>query len=1631
MIGNLKDYEVVITLVAKDDTAKGARSSVSTIDRYALQAARAADQRALSSQNSMQRMAEAERRHAMQLARDKEQYAQRVAMAETRYAQASARDQARYAQQAARDKERSAQQSSRELVRWQERANREQLRLYEQNVKAFERAERERVRAAERAESEMERQRSRSSQQLRRTGRNIGVGGAVLTAAVTRPIVGFAEEAVSRFASYDAQVKGLEALYQQQGKVTDAAEATRKKLAELREVAKLPGLGFREAIEGQVRLQAVGNEADRATRILAGFGRAVATTGGGKNELDRITVQLAQMQSKGKVTMADLRPILEAAPMVGEAIKKIYGTIDGDALRSRGVTPDKLIDALLVRFKELPPLTGSLKNNLENLTDSWDVFLISVGKAMTDIPAVNRILFGASDAVNNLTTWLQGLSPAWQTAIVGTVMFVAALGPVLIVAGAVVAAVGAIGATATAVIAVVAAAAVAIGVAWSENLGGIQEKTAAVWLGIKEAIGNAMLDARGIVEQAGTAISAYWNKSGALIVSTAQRVWNAVYSVVAFLVSKIVQYSTETFGIIGKWVQENLPLIQATLSTITSIVGSYFKVLLHLWENYGGYLLSFLSSIFDAIKSSVQTFIKVFLGVIKLGMQILQGDWSGAWETVKQIVYDAFWGLVGFLKGIGGALVNALKGAFAVVWDIAGWLLSKAKELAGWMIQGLVDGIKAGASLVKDAIVGVVMSPYNLVKSLLGISSPSKLYFEVGRNVALGFVLGVASLQATAQDELRRLVIPPKPETATGKGASKVNAARRKVDAKNRAAYDLLENLYRDIDALAPAEQKTRSLAVAAELAKTKYAETAQAIRDALFDAARYYDAEKANIDIESALTDQLNTTAKKLLEYKYAAKEGASETEKFTLWLQQLRAESPEASAALDRHATMIERVRKAWSEVDAAEAQRKSKDAADKAAKQALEDVNKLYRSVADIADETSAALRNVSTENDTHLERTLKRLSDVKELGLTLQQLDPLRGLSASIRDLPEPERLYAISQAIQQIVQATSGGGAFPAADPRWIEFYKNFTKAIDAAGRKDALDHATKSTTEYNRVLADLNGKLEDNASQTERARLARELETDSYKDLTRVQKDALLQRASEVDALLAQQEATKQLIDTIKGYAEAAGDAISDSLVQALTGDIRGAWDTLKEGFRNLWQTIISDLIRSGIHRALSGLLDNVIAGITGGGTAGNGGGIFGGSIGGSGGGGGIGSIITGFIGKLFGKDAASNISIPAATTGGGGGLWSNLKNVLANGGGTLANAAGTGPASTGGIGQLLSGLGGSALMAAPLIGASLGAMLGGQSGLGQMFGMAGGGIAGLGVLMGGGIAGLLNPITAIPAAILLAGAYFIGRNKQRRIEEEKRTELGGDVYNKTIQILNAARDGQMTETQAVAAFAQVESDYMAQVATFKDSKTKRHARDWFYKDFKPFYLPKIIEGARDGAKKKAFEAKFSPTFATGGGTWTKMADGGLMHSSYLGVGNNAFHGRVPGAFDAKDDRYIRVTGNEVVLRPEVWEPIEHHLIEHRVPGFPRRGFVEGGATWTDGGGGRGGSSGPAKIRAEKVNVSYTVYESEERAELVLSAMLRDEQGREAVLEIVEKDIRIKREDSRIMRAHEDVKRQA
>ncbi|WP_309721155.1 tape measure protein [Armatimonas sp.] len=237
-----------------------------------------------------------------------------------------------------------------------------------------------------------------AGQRIQKVGESLSRIGGSLTLGVTAPLLALGRQSVKTAVELDSLKRGLIA-------ITGSSAEAERQLVRLRKIAELPGLGFKEAIQGSLRLQSAGLSAKRAEASLREFGNAIAAAGGGKEQLDGVTLALSQIASKGKVSAEEINQIAERFYGVRTAMQAAFGTSDTEILQKAKLTATEFIDGVVGVLSKDKRVGDSLANQFENANQKISDSLARIGSTLAP---------KAADALGAVADKVDLLGKAWD-----------------------------------------------------------------------------------------------------------------------------------------------------------------------------------------------------------------------------------------------------------------------------------------------------------------------------------------------------------------------------------------------------------------------------------------------------------------------------------------------------------------------------------------------------------------------------------------------------------------------------------------------------------------------------------------------------------------------------------------------------------------------------------------------------------------------------------------------------------------------------------------------------------------------------------------------------------------------------------------------------------------------------------------------------------------------------------------------------------------------------------------------------------------------------------------------------------------------------------------------------------------
>jgi hypothetical protein len=195
------------------------------------------------------------------------------------------------------------------------------------------------------------------------------------------------------------------------------------------------------------------------------------------------------------------------------------------------------------------------------------------------------------------------------------------------------------------------------------------------------------------------------------------------------------------------WMAENGPLISETVAVIGAAFGYLVEALVIFWES----IQPVLSGFFDLVLS-IGTF----------AMQVLTGNWSAAWESIKAIVSNVsvligtiLSSFLSLVLQLFGSTTEEFIGVWSSNWNMLVTIVGQVKDiimgkLGEWyqvgagIIQYMIDGVKSAVGSLVSAAVEAVSSALNAASSFLGGSSGGSSSSRYG--TSRGYAAGTGGL---------------------------------------------------------------------------------------------------------------------------------------------------------------------------------------------------------------------------------------------------------------------------------------------------------------------------------------------------------------------------------------------------------------------------------------------------------------------------------------------------------------------------------------------------------------------------------------------------------------------------------------------------------------------------------------------------------------------------------------------------------------------------------------------------------------------------------------------------------------------------------------------------------------------
>lgn len=594
---------------------------------------------------------------------------------------------------------------------------------------------------------------------LSSVGQSLQSAGKKITMATTA-FAGIAAIGVKYNATMETYATSFEVM-------TGSAEKAADVVDELKDIAASTPFEMPELAETTQLLMNYGFTADDALEKMTMLGDI---SQGSADKMNRIATAYGQMSSAGKVSLEDVKQMIEAgfnplqeiSESTGESMESLYdrisaGTISVDEITasmqrstSEGGRYFQSMEKQSLTFSgQMSTLKDNVQGLLGNVTSgifeklAQDVLpkinevLTTVNTAFEEggfqgvldaIGEMSPALDGVITKIQSFSTFLQnlGISPAAFAGIV------AAIGPAITVVGTLVRGIGGIS---TAIRGISTAV---------SGLGGIKGiftaltgpvgLTVTAIMGLVAAFSYLMATNDGFRESVMTTISTIMSSLQPILqtlMGLLMEIGGIIFDTIGSVLQQFAPVLAQIITFIGELVAMLAPLINQLISSLAPVITQIVQVVSNIIQSLMPPLISIIQAIMSAVQAlmpPIQKIITVVVNVISKVMEVISPIISFVGEVIGKIVeiispiievvvgiiskiVEFISPLIDVFATIFGAIFDVVGAVFGAIWDVISGVFSGIESawngLTGF-VGGVVDGIGSAFNALVDGVKSVI-----------------------------------------------------------------------------------------------------------------------------------------------------------------------------------------------------------------------------------------------------------------------------------------------------------------------------------------------------------------------------------------------------------------------------------------------------------------------------------------------------------------------------------------------------------------------------------------------------------------------------------------------------------------------------------------------------------------------------------------------------------------------------------------------------------------------------------------------------------------------------------------------------------------------------------------------------------
>lgn len=594
---------------------------------------------------------------------------------------------------------------------------------------------------------------------LSSAGKSLQSAGKKITMATTA-FAGIAATGVKYNATMETYATSFEVM-------TGSAEKAAEVVDELKDIAASTPFEMPELAETTQLLMNYGFTADDALDKMTMLGDI---SQGSADKMNRIATAYGQMSSAGKVSLEDVKQMIEAgfnplqeiSESTGESMESLYDRISAGTISVDEITASmqrstseggRYFQSMEKQSQTFSGQMSTLKDNVQGLLGNVTSGIFE--KLAQDVlPKINEVLTtvntafeeggfqGVLDAIGEMSpaldgvitkiqsfsTFLQnlGISPAAFAGIV------AAIGPAITVVGTLVRGIGGISTAISGISTAVSGLGGIKGIFTA--LTGPVGLTVTAIMGLVAAFSYLMATNDGFRESVMTTISTIMSSLQPILqtlMGLLMEIGGIIFETIGSVLQQFAPVLAQIITFIGELVAMLAPLINQLISSLAPVITQIVQVVSNIIQSLMPPLISIIQAIMSAVQAlmpPIQKIITVVVNVISKVMEVISPIISFIGEVIGKIVeiispiievvvgivskiVEFISPLIDVFATIFGAIFDVVGAVFGAIWDVISGVFSGIESawngLTGF-VGGIVDGIGSAFNALVDGVKSVI-----------------------------------------------------------------------------------------------------------------------------------------------------------------------------------------------------------------------------------------------------------------------------------------------------------------------------------------------------------------------------------------------------------------------------------------------------------------------------------------------------------------------------------------------------------------------------------------------------------------------------------------------------------------------------------------------------------------------------------------------------------------------------------------------------------------------------------------------------------------------------------------------------------------------------------------------------------